>query len=101
MRIVKQGYRYELDNFNKSTEDEKQIVQFVEPINQINGTTTEELMLVLIDRLTYLDGGKRDPHNIQSINKMKEALYWQTERTKEKKKNANNNIESSSEKATV
>jgi hypothetical protein len=49
-----------------------------------NGTTTEEVLSILIHRIFFLNKKKSSNSNIQVINKLKEAKHWLQDRfTKE------------------
>ena len=94
MKIITPGHLYELEYF-----DDKhlpgQLLQFIEKVpvtpgseklRTVNdGTTNEELLAVLIDRLKYL--GAKVPSRETSIaeTKCEEALLWLEKRTAERK----------------
>jgi len=77
------GHLYQLDNFNGA--DHPQTLQFIEKDaagNTLNdGTTNEEVLLMLADRLKVL--GERLPsrENSIAVTKVEEALLWLNKRT--------------------
>lgn len=50
-----------------------------------DGTTNEELLAVLIDRLQYLNGKFPCRQNSIAITKLQEAVFWLNDRTAERK----------------
>lgn len=92
MKVIKEGHLYELDSFDGTN---TQQIQFIEkmPITQDSielrtvrdGTTNEEVLKVLIDRLQNL--GRKFPcrENSVAITKLEEALMWLNKRTEERK----------------
>lgn len=101
-KVLTPGYRYELQNFENP--DNGQIIQFIEKVPRqhvtgetptpealqtlvtVNdGTTNEEVIKVLIDRLLFLDSKSPCIENTQTIINLKQALFWQNERTRERK----------------
>lgn len=61
-----------------------QKIQFIKRTNGETvqlGTTNEELLIVLIDRLKFLDEQFPCKENKQAIIKMEESLMWLNERT--------------------
>lgn len=90
MKVLVEGHLYELQNF----EDKKMFIntiQFIqkqpkeegstELVTVFDGTTTEDVMAVLIDRLKFLQSKFPCKENAMSITKMEEALMWQEKRT--------------------
>lgn len=91
MKILTPGHKYALDNFEKPDSD-GQIIQFIEKqpmgpdlVTVNDGTTNEEVLAVLIDRLKFL--GEKLPcrENSIAITKCEEALLWLNKRTAERK----------------
>jgi len=88
MKIIRPGHRYELQNFDKPQE-RGQVLQFIEKIPEGNGnlstlndgTTNEEVLRMLIDRLHTQ--GEKVPcrENSIAITKLEEALMWLEKRT--------------------
>lgn len=103
MKILTPSYKYELANFDNPARP-GQIIQFIEkapvPVDTkergfvfevVNdGTTNEEVLMVLIDRLKGL--GKKLPcrENSIAVTKCEEALMWLEARSRDRK---NRNVE--------
>jgi hypothetical protein len=97
MKVKVEGYRYKLTNF-ENNEQEEQTIQFIhkipiiqaQGITQIitlaNGTTTEEVIEVLINRLTYLQNKFPCKENTMAITKLEESLMWLNKRTADRVK---------------
>lgn len=95
MKIKVTGHTYELSNFeNKDAEGQK--LQFIhkEPITEgstelktvADGTTNEEVIEVLIDRLNYLQAKFPCRENAIVITKLEECLMWLNKRTSDRLK---------------
>jgi hypothetical protein len=95
MQIITQGHRYGLDNF-EHPELSGQILQFIEKkqkalglmgeLETINdGTTNEEVLAVLIDRLQFLQAKFPCRENAIVITKLEESLMWLNKRTADRK----------------
>ncbi len=94
MKNFIEGHLYELANFeNKDAEGQR--LQFIqkEPINDkgdlktINdGTTNEEVLEVLVDRMKYLQAKFPCRENAIVITKLEESLMWLEKRTADRKK---------------
>jgi hypothetical protein len=95
MKILTPGHKYELANF-ENKESPGQILQFIEkiqagpsdtgPLSTVhNGTTNEEVLAMLIDRLKFL--GEKVPcrENSIAVTKCQEALLWLEKRTADRK----------------
>jgi hypothetical protein len=87
MKILTPGHKYELASFEGTN---PQVIQFIEKrhpeMKTINdGTTNEEVLAVLIDRLRSM--GEKLPcrENSIAITKCEEALMWLNKRTAERK----------------
>jgi hypothetical protein len=88
MKIKTQGHRYELANFEATALD-GQILQFIEKEKDIegifktvkDGTTNEEVLAVLIDRLQFLNSKFPCRENAIVITKLEESLMWLNKRT--------------------
>jgi hypothetical protein len=104
MKIITEGHKYELESFEGRN---PQVIQFIEKVSAeeyqslnpfavvnngtqlytINdGTTNEELLAVLIDRLTFLNNKFPCRQNALAITKLQEAEFWLENRTKERLK---------------
>jgi len=89
MKIITIGHRYVATNFEDKTEG--QLIQFIEkePIQEgsvelktiSDGTTNEELLEVLIDRMQYLQSKFPCRENELVITKLEESLMWLNKRT--------------------
>ena len=91
MKIITPGHRYELENFE--LEDQPgQTLQFIEkkPMNPetptelftVNdGTTNEEVLKMLIDRMKHLYNKFPSDETACSISHLQSALYAQQSRT--------------------
>jgi hypothetical protein len=90
MRVIREGHRYELENF-ECKDEQGQILQFIEkqPITDgggsmetlFDGTTNEDLLLALIDRLSYLQAKFPCKENASCITHLQEGLHWLEART--------------------
>lgn len=93
MRTITSGHRYELENFEAKNQP-GQVIQFIEKTSvpgqpgqlaTVNdGTTNEEVMKMLIDRLQSLYDKFPSEETYTSISFLKVALYAQQSRTYER-----------------
>lgn len=99
MKVLTEGHKYQLDNF-ENKEKEGQTIQFIEkvPKEQLNphtqskgelvtlndGTTNEELLEVLIDRMNYLNNKFPCRENSIAITHLDTALLWLNKRTQDR-----------------
>jgi hypothetical protein len=98
--LDRSGHRYELDNLEINSGGERdQVIQFIhkesEPyigvggsrklVTVLNGTTNEEVLAVLIDRLRYLQAKTACRENAIVITKLEESLMWLNKRTEDRK----------------
>ena len=100
MKVLREGHLYELENFeNKDSEGQK--IQFIEKV-QVNstglgvvtnklvtvndGTTNEEVLEVLINRLQVLTEKLPSRETSIAITKLEEALLWLNKRTSDRLK---------------
>jgi len=96
MKVLKEGHLYELDMFEDTPNDSgNQRIQFIEKASIIgsteletvnNGTTNEEVLEMLIDRMNFLQKIFPCRENALVITKLEEALMWLEKRTKDRKK---------------
>ena len=104
MKILTPGHKYELDHFESYGLPgcKVQTLQFIEkepastepykgdappPLKTINdGTTNEEVLAVLIDRLQFLNGKFPCRENSIVLTKLDEALLWLNKRTSDRQK---------------
>src|SRR6478736_5065782 len=96
MQVITPGYKYLLENFQKSG---YQTIQFLERgsatpqtdslqslIVTINeGTTNEEMLAVLIDRIAFLQNKFPCRENAIVLTKLEESLMWLNKRTEDRK----------------
>ena len=98
MKVLIEGHRYGLENFEKLTEVGQQL-QFIqkepskdngtEPglLDTINdGTTNEEVLEMLIDRMQYLQKKFPCRENAIVITNLEESLMWLNKRTADRNK---------------
>ena len=93
MKILTPGHKYELDNFEKP--QERQLIQFIEkvPVKEggaelrtvKDGTTNEEVLAMLVDRLRFIHDKVPSRQSALAITKIEEALMWLNNRTTERK----------------
>ena len=88
MKILTPGHKYELSNFEKPDEA-GQTIQFIEKSNNedgtlttvSDGTTNEELLQVLMDRMNFLQAKFPCAENAFAIASIFQALTWLGVRT--------------------
>ncbi len=88
MKIITQGHKYELANF-EHPDQPGQVIQFIEkiyfgygPLKTVNdGTTNEEVLKMLINRLQGMGDKLPSRENSIAITKCQEALMWLEKRT--------------------
>lgn len=91
MQVITAGHKYELASFEGG---EPQVLQFIEKsptapgsteLNTVNdGTTNEEVLAMLIDRLQHLNGKFPCRENSLVITKLEESLMWLNKRTEDR-----------------
>ncbi len=89
------GHTYEMSNF-ENKDQAGQIIQFIhkEPKEQgstelvtiSDGTTNEEVLEVLIDRMNFLQSKFPCRENALVITKLEESLMWLNKRTSDRVK---------------
>lgn len=94
MKILTAGHRYELDNFEHN-DYPGQVIQFIEktPVEEgsaelrtVNdGTTNEEVLRVLIDRLNSMQAKFPCRENAIVITHLETGLLWLEKRTADRK----------------
>jgi len=104
MKNLVTGHQYALSNF-ENKDPEGQTLQFIhkEPITEgstelrtvADGTTNEEVLEVLIDRMNYLNGKFPCRENSIVITHLETALLWLEKRTRDRIKR---NVEGKNEK---
>lgn len=95
MKVRIEGHKYEVSNFEEGGKS-NQIIQFIhkEPkqegstefLTVCNGTTTEEVLEVLINRMNYLQNKFACRENAIVITKLEESLMWLEKRTADRMK---------------
>jgi hypothetical protein len=90
MRVIRDGHRYVLENF-ENKDEQGQVLQFIEkePIPNgggkmqtiFDGTTNEDVLQVLIDRISYLQDKFPCKENACCITHLQEGLHWLEART--------------------
>lgn len=94
MKIITPGHKYELDNFER-LEATGQTLQFIEkvpdpasPAGQLvtinDGTTNEEVLRVLINRIQSLQEKFPCRENAIVTTKLEECLMWLEKRTRDR-----------------
>lgn len=94
MKVIVPGHAYSLENFEYPHRS-RQTLQFIhkEPSNLRSGelttiedgTTNEDVLKVLIDRMQYLNSKFPCRENSIVITKLEEALMWLDKRTADRK----------------
>lgn len=98
MKVLTEGHKYSLQNFE--SKEEVQTIQFIEKdtdpsgiglggdgktLYTLNdGTTNEEVIEMLIDRLNYLQSKFPCKENVCAITHLQEANMWLYERTRKR-----------------
>lgn len=93
MKCFVEGHRYLLENFEDKNAD-GQMLQFIhkEPVEgspgelrtKDDGTTNEEVLEMLIDRMKYLQAKFPCKENACCITHLEEGLMWLEKRTKDR-----------------
>jgi len=94
MKVLNPGHLYELANF-EHPETIGQCIQFIEKKPVVegsfdlqtvnNGTTNEEVIKVLVDRLQFLNVKAACRENSIAITHLETALLWLEKRTADRK----------------
>ena len=93
MKVLTEGHKYELENF-ENKESAGQVLQFIEKkpasgtdvmVTINDGTTNEEVLAVLIDRLNSLQAKFPCRENAIVITHLETALLWLEKRTANRK----------------
>ena len=92
MKVLTEGHKYVASNFENK--ENGQTIQFIEKVSVAegalhtvsDGTTNEELLEVLIDRMQYLQGKFPCKENACVITKLEESLMWLEKRTRDREK---------------
>lgn len=95
MNVITPGHRYSLDQFENPSTSIPQTLQFIEkqpnPLGAEgaletvnNGTTNEEVLAVLINRMNYLQAKFPCRENAIVITKLDECAMWLEKRTRDR-----------------
>jgi hypothetical protein len=94
MKVIESGHTYEVLNVSNAKETQRIFFIQKKPVPNgkdgemfvfQDGTTNEELLDVMINRLnTFQEGAGRCRQNALAITKMEEARFWLEDRTKER-----------------
>lgn len=92
MKVLTEGHKYIAANFENP--ENGQTIQFIEKdapaggqlVTINDGTTNEELLEVLIDRLKFLNNKFSCRENAVAITKLEEAQMWLFKRTRDREK---------------
>lgn len=93
MKVTVPGHTYQLANFENK--DSHQVLQFIhkepkegtdELLTKMDGTTNEEVLEVLIDRMKFLQEAFPCRENALVITKLEESLMWLNKRTMDRLK---------------
>jgi len=100
MKVLTAGHRYALSDFEPAPPDvASQTLQFIEKrvtgegepavagqlVTVKNGTTNEDVLKVLINRLQFLQATNPCRENSIVITKLEESLMWLEKRTNDRK----------------
>jgi hypothetical protein len=87
MKALTPGHKYELENFEHS--NQTQILQFIEKdaaMTTLNdGTTNEEILSMMVDRLRFLNEKLPSRETSIAITKIEEAQLWLLRRTADRR----------------
>lgn len=94
MKCLVEGHLYQLANFEGGIPEQK--IQFIQKESTVandgtlqtisDGTTNEEVLEMIIDRMKSLQAKFPCRENALAITKLEEALMWLEKRTEERKK---------------
>jgi len=88
MKVIDEGHSYELDCVgDQNLCRESQKLDFMKRVNGkmvMDGTTNEDVLKMLIDRMQYLQRRLPCRENAQVITKLEEALLWLNSRTQKR-----------------
>jgi hypothetical protein len=92
MNVISPGHKYELASFEGGA---PQVIQFIEKIpgslpssslvTVNDGTTNEEVLAMMIDRMKHLQEKFPCRENAIVITKLEESLMWLNKRTADRK----------------
>ena len=95
MKVLVEGHGYEVENFEANLHELNQRIYFIhkeprevgstELITVRDGTTNEEVLSVLIDRIKNLQAKFPCRENAIVITKLEESLMWREKRTADRR----------------
>ncbi len=93
MKVIKEGHSYELENF-ENKESKGQTINFIqkeqspkdtnELVTVQDGTTNEEILEMMIDRLKYQHKVVPSKETACCLTHLEEGLMWLEKRTKDR-----------------
>lgn len=95
MQVITPGHKYELSNF-ENPQSPGQVIQFIEKtaktdgspgelVTVNDGTTNEEIIKMLVDRMNHLQSKFPCRENAIATTHLETALLWLEKRTAERK----------------
>lgn len=94
MKVLTEGHKYLLANF-EDQQAPAQAIQFIQKVptspgstdleTVSDGTTNEEVLAMMIDRMKYLQAKFPCRENAIVITKLEESLMWLNKRTEDRK----------------
>ena len=85
MEIIKEGHLYKLADFDGGISQELSFIEKDASGTLTSGTTNEEVLAMLIDRIQFLQGKFPCRENAIVITKLEESLMWLNKRTQDRK----------------
>ena len=84
MKVLEKGHLYELESMELINPQKLQFIDKVKAsdgslVTRADGTTNEEVILMLVDRLRYLNERYPCRENSFAITHLEEALHWRSE----------------------
>jgi hypothetical protein len=85
MKVVERGHIYELESFEGMEIQKLKFISKNDGVIVHDGTTNEEVLKVLIDRIKILQESVPCRENEIVLQKLEESLMWLDRRTRERK----------------
>jgi hypothetical protein len=95
MKVIVEGHTYELSNF-ENKDAKGQVLQFIHKVpvsegspelkTQCDGTTNEEVLEVVINRMNSMQAKFPCRENAIVVTKLEECLMWLNKRTADRQK---------------
>jgi hypothetical protein len=87
MKVIDEGHLYQLESMDKTNDQSLQFIYKDKDDNGkfvtvIDGTTNEEVLNVLINRIEYLNNKLPCRENRSALDRLKSALGWLNQRTR-------------------